>query len=170
MPDAVLLGATVRGRFGRDMESPLQADRDAGDGEPGPMGTHLHLVPFIGRLGLEVENMTDGRSRIRMPHHDRNLDEGGRVHEGPVLALLDTTGAMAAWSITGYGPHKASTVSIQAQMLDRLPEKDLTGYGRVVQRDRELFWIEVEIASAPDGQRVARGTVIYRILVREGER
>ena len=53
---------------------------------------------------------------------------------------------------------------MQAQILAPPPQEDLVGYGRVVQRDRELFWSDVEIAGAGTGRLVARGTVIYRIV------
>ena len=99
-----------------------------------------------------------------MPLQESNGDADGGVHEGAVLALLDTTGAMASWAETGPGRFKASTPSMQAQLLAPPAREDLVGYGRVVQRDRELFWSDVEIASAVDARVYARGTVIYRIL------
>ncbi len=108
--------------------------------------------------------MTSGTSRLVMPFIDDNADESGGVHEGAVLALLDTTGAMASWARTGHGPYRASTPSIQAQILAPAPKEDLVAYGRNVQRDGELLWSDVEIASAVDARIYARGTVIYRIL------
>lgn len=157
--------AIVRGRFG-EKEPPTEPARgDEGAADPGPMGPHLHRIPFVKRLGLVVENMMDARSRIRMPFQPHLAEAPGRVHEGPVLGLLDTTGAMAAWAMTGYGPYKASTVGIQAQMLTGAREGDLVGYGRLARRDREIFWSDVEIAESAGGGLVARGTVIYRIVV-----
>jgi uncharacterized protein (TIGR00369 family) len=144
---------TVRGRFG-----------DLGDDDPGPMGRHIGGVPFIGNRGISVENMTGGRSRLVMPWLDSNGDESGGLHEGAVLALLDTAGAMAAWAETGPGRFKASTPSIQAQVLAPPPRGDLVAYGRVVQRDGTIFWCDVEVAGQSDRLVCARGTVIYRIL------
>ena len=86
------------------------------------------------------------------------------MHEGAVLALLDTTGAMASWAETGPGRYKASTPSIQAQVLAPPPAGDLVAYGRVRQRDQEFFWSDVEVAGAAEGRLLARGTVFYRIL------
>jgi len=71
---------------------------------------------------------------------------------------------MAAWALTGPGPYKASTPSLQAQILAPPPRGDLVGYGQVVHRDRELFLCDVEIGSAADRRLVARGTVVYRIV------
>lgn len=156
---------TVRGRFGaKDLTRPFAAGDD-GASDPGPMGPHIGRVPFIGELGVRVEHMTGGHSRIVMPWRDRNADAGGGVHEGALLALLDTTGAMAGWAETGPGRYKASTPGIQARILAPPPRSDLVGYGRMVYRDDEILFCEVEVADAADGRLVALGCVNYRIVV-----
>ena len=156
--------AVVRGRFGVEAATAARARGDAGEADPGPMGPFIGRVPFIASRGIRVEHMSGGHSRLVMPRADANADLGGEVHEGALLALLDTTGAMASWAESGPGNYKASTPSMQAQILAPPPRGDLVGYGRCVQRDREIFWSDVEIAAAADGQLVARGTVIYRIV------
>jgi uncharacterized protein (TIGR00369 family) len=155
---------TVRGRFGAEPSALPKTAGDHGESDPGPMGPHIGRVPFIGSRGISVEHMTGGTSRLVMPFLDANADLEGGVHEGAVLALLDTTGAMASWATAGPGRFKASTPSIQAQILASAPKVDLVAYGRCVQRDREIFWSDVEVASQADGSVCARGTVIYRIL------
>jgi uncharacterized protein (TIGR00369 family) len=156
--------AMVRGRFGAEPSAPAVCAGDAGESDPGPMGPLIERVPFIGNRGIGVEHMTGGHSRLVMPLRGGNGDEGGGVHEGAVLALIDTTGAMAAWAETGPGRYRASTPSIQAQILAPPPKDDLVGYGRTVQRDRELLWADVAVADGSDGRLRARGTVVYRIL------
>jgi uncharacterized protein (TIGR00369 family) len=155
----------VRGRFNQECVNAPKAEGDSGGGAPGPMGDHLpKRVPFIGRRGLKVENMTEGRSRIVMPCIEVNGDVNGGAHEGAILALMDTTGAMAAWAETGPGAYKASTVQLAAQLMAPARREELIGYGRMVARDRELFWCEIEVASRADGRLIARGTELYRIV------
>jgi uncharacterized protein (TIGR00369 family) len=156
--------AIVRGRFGAEAAELPAAAGDHGLADPGTMGPHIGRIPFIGGRGIAVEHMTGGTSRLRMPFREENADASGGVHEGALLALLDTTGAMAAWAVTGPGPYKASTPAMQAQILVPAPKGDLVGYGRCAARDGGLFWSDVELAAAADGAVVARGTVIYRIL------
>lgn len=156
---------TVRGRFGAEPSPTVQTIGDSGAADPGPMGKMVPgTVAFIKRLGLDFQNMSGGESRIVMPFQDRNGNGQGGVHEGPILALLDTAGAMAAWAVTGPGAFKASTVGIQAQFVGPTREEELVGYGRVTQQDREIFWSNVEVASSVDGRVVARATVLYRIV------
>jgi acyl-coenzyme A thioesterase PaaI-like protein len=107
--------------------------------------------------------MVDARSRIVLPDLPANRDRDGGVHEGALLALLDTTGAMAAWATTGPGPYKASTPSLQAGILSPVPAGDLCAFGRLVQRDGDAFWTAVEVADAT-GARIALGHVLYRIV------
>ena len=154
----------VRGRFGADPAPALRSRGDDGQSDPGVMGPHVGKLPFMAARGIHVEHMTGGTSRLVMPFQSGDADAVGGVHEGAVLALLDTTGAMASWAQTGPGPYQASTPSLQAQILEPAPKDDLVAYGRNVQRDDELLWSDVEIAAAGDGRVVARGTVIYRIV------
>jgi len=156
--------AGVRARFGAEAARLVHARGDDGAADPGAMGPHIGKTPFIGGRGIVVQHMTGARSRLVMPWRDANADAAGGVHEGAVLALPDTTGAMASWAETGPGRYKASTPAIQAQILAPPPREDLVGYGRVVQRDGELFWSDVEVACASDRRLVARGTVMYRIV------
>jgi len=37
-------------------------------------------------------------------------------------------------------------------------------YGRCVENDNEIYWSDVEVASASDGRVTARGCVLYRIV------
>jgi uncharacterized protein (TIGR00369 family) len=154
----------VRGRFGAQPSELHKSAGDAGAADPGPMGPYISSVPFIGNRGIRVEHMIDGHSRLVMPFAQSNADAAGGVHEGAVLALLDTTGAMASWAVDGPGPYKASTPSMQAQILAPAPKDDLVAYGRSVQRDGDLYWADAEVAGASDGRVIARGTVIYRIV------
>ncbi len=161
---------SVRGRFGAAQGETPEARGDDGAADRGPMGPFLQRVPFHGKLGFSAEHMAGGRSRIVMPWREANGDAAGGVHEGALLALLDTTGAMAAWAVTGPGRFKASTPGIQARILAPPPRADLVGYGRVLHRDREHFFCEVEVAARPSGRLVAHGAVNYRIVTPEHAR
>jgi len=158
------MNTTVRGRFGSEPADVYVSAGDHGESDPGVMGPHIGKVPFIGHRGIAVEHMTGGTSRLVMPLSDDNADLSGGVHEGAVLALLDTTGAMASWAESGPGRYKASTTSMQLQNLEPAPKSDLVAYGRCAQRDGSMFWSDVEVASSSTGRVSARGTVLYRIL------
>jgi uncharacterized protein (TIGR00369 family) len=157
--------ALVRARHGAAPVARYATAGDDGGADPGPMGPHIVKTPYMAARRIVVEHMQGGRSRLTMPAAGANADLAGGAHEGAILALLDTTGAMAAWAETGPGRYKASTPSLQGQVLAApAPEQDLVAYGRVVQRDGAIFWSDVEVAGRDDGCVVARGTVVYRIV------
>jgi uncharacterized protein (TIGR00369 family) len=155
---------TVRGRSGNAEAALPESRGDHGETEPGPMGPHITKTPFMGRLGLRVEHMSGGTSRIGLPLRNELADASGGVHEGAALALLDTTGAMAAWAVTGPGPYRASTPALQAQFLAPPPAEDLIAYGRAVHREGEAHWCDVEVAGTRSRRVFLRGTVLYRIV------
>jgi uncharacterized protein (TIGR00369 family) len=155
--------ATVRARQGVAPATPPRAAGDDGGADPGRMGPHVGHLPFVAGRGIRVEHMAGGRSRLVMPWRPANAHLDGGVHEGAVLALFDTTGAMAAWAETGPGRYKASTAALQAQLLSPPGTVDLVARGRVAHRDGEIFFCDVEVAE-PAGGVVARGTVLYRIV------
>ena len=140
------------------------ATGDDGSADPGSMGSFVGAMPFTGARQLSVEHMAGGTSRLAMPLIDANAGSHGAFHEGSALALLDTTGAMAAWGVTGPGPYKASTAALQAQMFGAADTHELVGFGRVTHRAGDLFWVDVELADRDGGRLFGRGTVIYRIV------
>jgi uncharacterized protein (TIGR00369 family) len=156
--------AAVRGRFGAEPATLAVSAGDHGHSDPGRMGPHVGRMPYTSARGIHVEHMAGGTSRITMPAIAANGDAAGGVHEGALLALLDTTGAMAAWAETGPGPYKASTPALQARILAPPAGEDLVAYGRMIQRDAEILWSEVEVAGAASARVCARGTVVYRIV------
>lgn len=161
--EIALVSSVVRGREGRPAPETWTARGDAGGSDPGPMGPGVARMPFSARRGFVVEHMVGDYARIRMPIAG-NTDLDGSFHEGAMLALFDTTGAMAAWAVTGPGRFKASTPAIQAQIISAPTTSELVAYGWLVQRDDELFWTDVEVADAASGLVHARGTVLYRIV------
>ncbi len=156
--------AVVRARHNKPDHDTALAAGDDGAEDLGPMGPRLERNPFISGRGITGDYIKDGRVRLSMPWLDSNSDASGGVHEGAALALLDTAGAMCAWSVTGIGPYKASTPSMQIQLLAPPPRDDLIAYGRVAERDGEFFWNDIEVAAARSGRLVARGVVMYRLI------
>ena len=156
----------VRGRQGAEEAHGPIGKLTAQGSDPGKMGPAItEMVPFIHERGISIEHMADGKARLLMPWQDSHEDSiSGGTHEGAALALLDTAGAMAGWAVTGPGPFKASTPSMQARVIASPPKGDLMAYANVAYRDSEIFYSEVEVAGADDGRVCAQGTIIYRIV------
>lgn len=156
----------IRGRQGAEAAIGPETKGDEGGNDPGKMGPVVaESVPFIRNRGIVFEHMAGGRSRLVMPWKESHGDNAtGGTHEGAALALLDTAGAMAAWAVTGPGPYKASTPSMQAQVLAVPPAEDLIAYAKATYQDNEIFYSDVEVAGVNDRKVCARGTILYRIV------
>lgn len=156
----------IRGRQGKDPVVGPITKGDAGGNDPGDMGPFVtDSVPFIHNRGISIDHMAGDCSRLTMPWKESHGDNvSGGTHEGAALALLDTAGAMAGWAVTGMGAYKASTPSMQAQVLAIPPAEDLVAYAKVAYQDDEIFYSDVEVAGVKDQRVCARGTILYRIV------
>lgn len=155
--------AVVRARLERAVVNLPPTRGDDGAAEPGPLGAALAKAPFMANRRMSIDHMAGGTSRVTMPLCDDNATEDGGHHEGAILALLDTAGAMASWAHKGLGRWKASTASLQAQTLAPPPKGDVVAYARCIHADEEMHWSDVEVAEAATGNVTTRGTVFYRL-------
>jgi uncharacterized protein (TIGR00369 family) len=126
------------------------------------------LTPFIARLGLSVEHAHGGEAMLAMPFAPQHADADGAVHEGALAALIDTTGALASWSITGLDMRfKASTVGIHANFHAPARGETVAAHARTLRRNNEIFLNQVTVSGRTSGVVVATGSVTYRIVVAE---
>jgi len=139
------------------------------DDGPGPvpqLASAIAATPFIARLGLRYTRMDGGVARIELPCAPENRDADGALHEGAVAALLDTTGAMASWSVTGLDlRYKASTVGVHVSHHARVPGEDAVAVARTLRRNDEVFLNAVVVRAARSQTVLATGSVTYRIVV-----
>jgi uncharacterized protein (TIGR00369 family) len=127
----------------------------------------LTAAPFIAGVGMVAEQMKDRHSRLRLQHRETNAGADGAIHEGAVAALIDTCGALAAWSLVQpQRGMRVSTVGIDVEFVNTVKDQDLIARGRTVGRKREIFFNRVEVEAA-DGTLAAYGSVIYRIVLPE---
>jgi uncharacterized protein (TIGR00369 family) len=122
-------------------------------------------APFISRLGVTVEAAHGGESLLAMPARADLADAAGAMHEGALAAMIDTTGALASWSLTGLDMRfKASTVGIHVNYHAPATE-DVVAHARTLRRNNEIFLNQVAVTRRTSGDVVAAGTVTYRIVV-----
>jgi uncharacterized protein (TIGR00369 family) len=137
----------------------------ADGGEVPKLARAIVSVPFMASLGLEIAYMRDGRAIVRMPATPDKSDHGSVIHEGALAALLDTTGAMASWSIAGLDlRYKASTVGIHVS-YHGLARAEVVAEARTWRRNDEIFLNHVTVSERGSNRVVATGSVTYRIVV-----
>jgi uncharacterized protein (TIGR00369 family) len=158
--------AAPPGPADRQLALPHAEPAGAAAGEVPSLARAIVATPFIARLALRIERMHQGSARIVMPFAGENTDASGAVHEGALAALLDTTGAMASWSVVGLDlRHRASTVGIHVAYHRAVRDEDVVGHATTLSRNDEIFLNTVTLVGARSARVVATGSVTYRIVV-----
>jgi uncharacterized protein (TIGR00369 family) len=122
--------------------------------------------PFMARLAIAVEQAHGGSARLAMACTDDKCDADGAVHEGALAALIDSSGALSAWSVVGLDLRaKASTVGMHVSFHRRMPGADVVAHARTRRRNNEIFANEVAAVARASGEVLATGTVTYRIVM-----
>ena len=121
-------------------------------------------TPYLSSLALVFERYEPDEVVIRLPFRPDLTNDGTVYHGGVIAAVMDTTGAAAAWSNHDFNKGtRASTVSMSVQYVGAAKRSDLVCHARVLRRGRELIFSEVR-ASDGDGAVTAHGVQTYRIV------
>lgn len=129
---------------------------------PPPFADRIQANPFVAGRSMSLDVQEGDTAVMTMPGSAAIGEADGGAHEGAVLGLMDTVGAMAAWSLAGPGEHRASTPAIQAQINGPLLRTDFRAVAKVRQQDDEIYWVDVEVADTAACV-VAGAAVLYRI-------
>ena len=124
----------------------------------------MPTTPFLGGLGIVFERYVPDEATIRLPFRPDLTNDGTYYHGGVIAAVLDTTGAAAAWSNHDFDKGaRASTVAMSIQYVGACKQSDLVCHARVVKRGKELTFTEITATDA-DGAVVAHAVQTYRIV------
>lgn len=131
------------------------------------MATVIARTPFMKHLGMEFVDAGEGWAKLAMRYQDENSTAMKALHGGAISSLLDTTGAMAAWTTAAIASPKyfGSTVGINVNYLSGAIGEDVFAEGRVLKRGKEIIYSDVRVTNAA-GKLLAQGTVVYRIIER----
>jgi uncharacterized protein (TIGR00369 family) len=120
-------------------------------------------------LGMEFIEGAEGYARLKLRYQDENSTMGQALHGGAIASLIDTTGAMAAWTTAEIATPKyfGSTVGVNVNYLSGAIGEDIFAEGRILKRGKEIIYSDVKVTNG-EGKLLAQGTVVYRIVERGG--
>ena len=132
------------------------------------MAMVIARTPYMKHLGMEFVEAREGWARLKMRYQDENSTAAKALHGGAISSLLDTTGAMAAWTTAEIATPKyfGSTVGINVNYLSGAIGEDIFAEGTVLKRGKEIIYSDVRVTNA-EGKLLAQGTVVYRIVERQ---
>ena len=121
-------------------------------------------TPFIGGLGIVFDRYEPDDVTLRLPFREDLTNDGTYYHGGVIASVIDTTGALAAWSNHDFDKGaRASTVAMSIQYVGACKQSDLLCHARALRRGKELTFTEITATDA-DGAVVAHGIQTYRIV------
>jgi len=125
----------------------------------------IAAMPFTRHLGMEFVEGGEGYARVKLRYQDENSTTGRALHGGAIASLIDTTGAMAAWTTAEIATPKyfGSTVGVNVNYLSGAIGEDIYAEGRVLKRGKEIIYSDIRVTNTA-GKLLAQGTVIYRII------
>ena len=125
----------------------------------------IETMPFSKHLGMEFVEGANGYAKIKLHYKDENSTWGQALHGGAIASLIDTTGAMAAWTTAEIATPKyfGSTVGVTVNYLSGAIGEDIFAEGRVLKRGKEIIYSDVRVTNEA-GKILAQGTVVYRIV------
>ncbi len=132
------------------------------------MAKVIAAMPFTKHLAMEFVEGGEGFASVRMRYQDENSTAGRALHGGAVASLIDTTGAMAAWTTAQIATPRyfGSTVGVNVNYLSGAIGEDVFAEGRVLKRGKEIIYTDVRVTNEA-GKLLAQGTVVYRIVEME---
>lgn len=119
-------------------------------------------VPFVGQLGIKVEHLDQGLTRLRVPFRDDFLRPGGTI-SGPVLmAAADL--AMYGSVLSLIGPVELTvTTNLNINFLRRPHPGDVIAEARILKLGKRLAVGEVALYLDGEEEMVAHVTATYSI-------
>jgi uncharacterized protein (TIGR00369 family) len=124
----------------------------------------MPTTPYLASLGIVFDRYEPDDVTIRLPFRADLTNDGTYYHGGVIAAVMDTTGAAAAWSNHDFDKGaRASTVAMSIQYVGACKQSDLVCHARTVRRGKELTFTEITATDA-DGAVVAHGVQTYRIV------
>ena len=134
------------------------------------MAKVIAVTPYMVHLGMEFVEAGDGYAKLRLRYQKENSTAAEALHGGAIASLIDTTGAMAAWTTAEIATPKyfGSTVGITVNYLSAVIGEDCWAEARVLKRGKEVIYNDVRVTNEA-GKLMAQGTVIYRIIERKQE-
>src|SRR5262245_13959718 len=112
-------------------------------------------------LGMEVEELRQDYSRMRLPYRPEFRQPAGVIHGGVIASMIDTVVVPAVGS--GYDePRQLFTIDVQIRFLAPIIDDDIVAEGWVSQRGRQIVFCDAEVRSA-GGTLAATGTLTYKV-------
>lgn len=127
------------------------------------------LVPFHRFLGLRVEEVRAGYTRVVMPFRPEFIGDPTReaLHGGIAATLADTAGGIAVWTAVQAAESRVSTIDLRVDYLSRGKPEDLVAVSTLIRVGSKHGVADVRLFhdSNPD-ELVASARGVYNVFIK----
>jgi acyl-CoA thioesterase len=118
--------------------------------------------PFLGFLGMTLEEIREGYARFTMPIRDEFRQGNGVIQGGLIVAMADETAAHA--TMTLLQPHEGvTTIELKNNFIAPASRGTLTAEATIFKKGRSLI-IGDCVVTADKGKLISRLTATFLIL------
>jgi acyl-CoA thioesterase len=119
----------------------------------------LATVPFARLMGIQLEEVVEGRSVLTMPIRDDLKQNHGVVHGGAIASLIDSAMAFAIIPLLAE-KERTTTVDLTIHYLRPLTEGVAKSTAKVVRAGRRVVVVSAEVVDHKE-QLVATAVATY---------
>lgn len=121
--------------------------------------SRLKLSNFSVLVGLEVEKLYEGGAVLGLTVKDDHRQIHNVVHGGVIATLVDTAGAIAAYTVSPVGAELA-TIELKINYLLPIAEGKVEAEGKVLRAGRNFIVVECDVRNA-QGQLAAKALMTF---------
>ncbi len=124
----------------------------------------INSIPYYKTLSMQLENVGESGSSLRIKLGDKHKNLWGSVHGGVAASLVDTACGLSVIPFLKDGETMVTAVmQIQYFVPVHVGSGDLIGRGKVINRGGHLISAEAEILNEEE-KLVAKGGSIVRVF------
>ncbi|MEM3562565.1 MAG: PaaI family thioesterase [Candidatus Jordarchaeaceae archaeon] len=126
---------------------------------------YLNSSPYYKLLGMEVVDINENYSKLRIPFKEDLLQIQGVVHGGVVASIADAAVAIALFSLVDLGDI-LSTIEIKVNYLAPVKSGEIIAEGRIIHKGSRIALGEADVKN--EGRLVGKALATYMIIKGEG--
>ena len=126
----------------------------------------LNSSPFYRLLGMEVVDIKENYSRLRIPFKKELLQIQGVAHGGVVASIADAAVAIALFSLVDLNDI-LSTIELKVNYLAPIKSGEIIAEGRIIHKGSRIAVGEADVWN--EGRLVGKALSTYMVLKSKGQ-